>query len=298
MSIYNKYLKYKKKYLDLYALKTQMKGGADVDDLEPGLLQPTELLQEPTQPTEPLQELIRLTQALPHEMKLELISKMSDAQKINLVYSSDKFDLGTQYLYGQITFEQAFRVRVRNWRIIDKFRLTNILVKNLDELNAFSAHRNHIYIKYLKFGDYFNQSLGTSLNKLKNLQVLKFGAWFDKPLEKSLDELKNLKELQFGYKFNQDLGNSLDELKNLQVLIFDADFDKPLGKSLDNLENLKELKLGSKYNQDLGNSLNELKNLEILDLGNMFGHKIQENILKLPHLKKIIFQNKIIYPIP
>ena len=90
--MYNKYLKYKKKYLDLYALKTQMKGGADGDDGDDG----------------DDKDLRLLIQALPNEMKLQLISKMSDAQKINLVYSSDKLDLGIQYLYDPITYQQAF----------------------------------------------------------------------------------------------------------------------------------------------------------------------------------------------
>lgn len=166
-----------------------------------------------------------------------------------------------------------------------------LVVNNILELNnklsnpSFDPKKVHT----LEFKNYFNQSLGRSLDSLVNLKDLRLGDSFNQPLEDSLKNLINLEKLTFrGYMtdlsiFNQPLKNSLDNLIKLKELTFSSEFNKPLENSLDNLINLESLTFYN-FNQPFFSSLDNLINLRYLNLGNSFNQKFDNNLKKLNKL--------------
>jgi hypothetical protein len=273
--MHNKYLKYKKKYLDL---KSQMTGGVTYDDLAniPGNHLPEEVLYD------------------------HVFDLFEDYQKIDWVEKRPNIDRGGRALYLRepVELRDAFIVRNQdnyNWRLVDKF----IIEKFYDFVPSpqfLQMPQIHPYIKYIQFDNEFNEPLGNSLNTLVNLETLSFGDEFNQPLGDSLDNLRNLKTLYFGRDFNQPLGNSLIHLTQLETLGFyhdvfhePATFNRDLGDSLNNLVNLKELNLGNGFNQPLNNSLNTLRNLRELNLGAIFNQELNLQYIqnRLPRLQTV-----------
>jgi hypothetical protein len=153
--------------------------------------------------------------------------------------------------------------------------LETLTVPNLLGTSLKNSLNGLINLKTLNF-DYFNQSLGTSLQVLVNLENLNLGNHFNQPLGTSLQGLINLKALNTGSNFNQAFGNSLQGLINLQSLDLGPGFQKGLGTSLQSLTNLQNLVYYN--NQPLGTSLNGLTNLKKLRIwGDLapFGNSLQ-----------------------
>ena len=267
--MHNKYLKYKKKYLDL---KSQMTGGVTYDDLAniPGIMHiPEEILYN------------------------HVFDSLPDEKRIDWVTRNPHIDRGTiLYLREPVELRDAFIVRNQdNWRLVDKF----IIEKFFDFVPSaqfLQMPQIHPYIKYIQFDNEFNAPLGDSLNTLVNLETLAFGDEFNQPLGTSLNTLVNLKTLNFGRDFNQPLDNSLIHLTQLETLGFydifgNPAFNRDLGDSLNSLVNLRELNLGNGFNQPLNNSLDTLINLRELNLGNGFNQPLNNSLDRLRNLRKL-----------
>jgi hypothetical protein len=270
--MHNKYLKYKKKYLDL---KSQMTGGVTYDDLAniPG-------------------------NHLPQEVLYDLVfDSLPDEKRIDWVTRNPRIDRGTiLYLREPVELTDAFIVRNKdnyNWRLVDKFMI-EMFYDFVPSAQFFQMQQIHPYIKYIQFDNEFNAPLANSLNTLVNLETLVFGDEFNQPLGTSLNTLVNLKTLNFGRDFNQPLDNSLINLTQLETLGFydifgDPVFNRDLGDSLNSLVNLRKLNLGNGFNQPLNNSLDTLRNLRKLNLGAIFNQELnlQHILIRLPELQTI-----------
>jgi hypothetical protein len=263
-----KYFKYKTKYLNLIKSAVLQKGGT-----------------------------------LPPEMILKIIEYMTDEQKIELMLSTD---FGT-YMpeLKEVDWNRVPKYSVpiilditdKPWRLIDKFRIRQLVIHNSDELNRLNAEftKEQIgYINSITFSDEFNEDLGNSLDKLINLEELLFkNDSYDFPFNNLFNNLKKLKKLYLPSMFNQPLGNSLDALTNLETLEFGYEFNMPLGNSLDRLINLKSLKFGDNFSSPLEHSLDKLVKLEFLNLGENFSEELNNCLDKLTNLKKLVLSNSM-----
>ncbi len=214
-----KYLKYRAKYLNL---KKEQSGGVF----------PPELI-------------LKVTEFMTDEEKIIFMTNTVGVYKEIMLHDLPELK-DKSYSITEIT-----ETALRPWRLIDRFKISNIDIRNLDELNILSAILSPEQcnaIKYLTFGFRFNQPLNNSLDKLTNLTYLTFGDNFNQPLNNSLDNLKNLQYLTFGRYFNQPLNNSLEQLINLKILTFGFSFNQPLDNSLANLKKLKIIILPRIYN--------------------------------------------------
>jgi hypothetical protein len=273
--MHNKYLKYKKKYLDL---KSQMTGGVPLtyDDLA---------------------NIRGDVKHIPQEVLYDLVfDSLPDYKKIEWVEKRPNIDRGGRALYLRepVELRDAFIVRnPGNWRLVDKFMI-EMFYDFVPSAQFFQMQQIHPYIKYIQFDNEFNAPLANSLNTLVNLETLVFGDEFNQPLGTSLNTLVNLKTLNFGRDFNQPLDNSLINLTQLETLGFydifgDPVFNRDLGDSLNSLVNLRKLNLGNGFNQPLNNSLDTLRNLRKLNLGAIFNQELnlQYFQIRLPRLQTI-----------
>ena len=270
--MHNKYLKYKKKYLDL---KSQMTGGVTYDDLA---------------------NIRGNIMHIPKEILYNhVFDSLPDSRRIDWVASNPDIDRRTiLYLREPVELRDAFIVRNQdNWRLVDKFIIEQFS-DFVPSAQFLQMPQIHPYIKYIQFDNEFNAPLGNSLNTLLNLEKLLFGDEFNQPLGNSLNTLVNLKTLYFGRDFNQLLGNSLINLTQLETLDFydilgDPAFNRDLGDSLNSLVNLRELNLGNGFNQPLNNSLDTLRNLRELNLGAIFNQQLnlQYIQIRLPRLQTV-----------
>ena len=206
--LHKKYLKYKEKYLKLKSITGGMNSTLDI---------------------------------LPSLPITNILEHLSDQDKINLIEShKNLLDIGIQYFNSPISYEKAIKIQPSNWRIFDKFRITSIEIKNIDELNAFAPHFK--YIKKIKFilpeglmYKGFNEPLGDSLSKLINLEIIYLSNNFNQELGNSLSKLKNLKEIDLGDMFNKPFGDSFANLSNLKKIIVGAFFKQKINPELQHI---------------------------------------------------------------
>jgi hypothetical protein len=240
---------------------------------------------------------------LPPEMILKIIEYMTDEQKIELMLSTDfgtykpelkEVDWNRVPKYSVPTI---LDITDKPWRLIDKFRIRQLVIHNLDELNRLNAEFTQDQIEYINsitFSDEFNEDLGNSLDKLINLGELVFkNDNYDFPFNNLFNNLKKLKKLYLPSMFDKPLGNSLDVLNNLETLEFGYLFNMPLGNSLDKLINLKSLKFGDNFSSPLEHSLDKLVKLEFLNLGESFSEELNNSLDKLTNLKKLVLSNSM-----
>jgi hypothetical protein len=225
--------------------------------------------------------------------KIELIEVLWDDNDCNNLYENifSKIDYNQDYTreLNKIIVKYITEKRYTTKEVLYDLFLTLTQLKfgyffNQPLGNSLDKLTN---LTHLTFGDSFNQTLGNSLYELTNLTHLTFGVWFNQPLGNSLDKLTNLTHLTLGDQFEQPLGNSLDKLTNLTHLKFGRKFNKPLGNSLDKLTNLTHLTFGRIFQQPLGNSLDELTNLTHLTFGDEFNQLLGNSLDKLTNLTEL-----------
>lgn len=139
----------------------------------------------------------------------------------------------------------------------------------------------------ITYKDHQSDYIGSSLNRLINLQRIKLGEIFTEDISGTFDKLTNLRELTFGNYFSNPLGDSLKPLINLEKLTLGSAMNEPLNDSLINLVNLKELVFGHRSATLLENSLNTLTSLEKLTLGFYFNKPLGDSLKSLTNLREL-----------
>jgi len=322
MTFYDKYLKYKKKYLNI---KKQKGGGClsgtpyqihDLDELILQNLDDEEIFQRISE--------CGLEDYLHFELKkyYNFWDLIKTRTFTNPILNSINWSVSKVFLKLKLKIDVNNIINQENYDILDTIlfieenyphilsKINKLEVDLNEDINGDFYHEiddffdifNNLKLLTIKkfLGEFNNPILG--LEKLKTLILYNVNT----PFNDALNNLNNLEILILGRYFNQPLGNSLDNLKNLKILFLDTfedfeyyDFEKnivnpsifgrfnqPLGNSLDNLVNLEILSLGSHFNQPLGNSLDNLVNLKKLYLGsyNIQLNNSLDNLINLEYL--------------
>ena len=146
-------------------------------------------------------------------------------------------------------------------------------------------------VKYITFGDSFNQSLDINAFP-KNVVTLDFGYSFNQEIKKYVLPLK-LEELYFDAKFNQKFKSGILP-QSLKILKFGCHYNQPLEKnSLPN--NLRNLFLGCQFNKLISVDILP-SSLYYLNIGCSYDYPLTTEVLP-NELKELYVSKYYQYPI-
>lgn len=238
MNYEGKYLKYKKKYLDL---KSQIGGGKDFMDA------------------------VRAGNRDLVEAKLKfgngrLLSKKANPNQID--QETGKLPVDVAIDRGDFAMASLIKNYGGHGREVNYNPDYSITIDGNNPLSqrTISPNIKAIYLKN------FNQPLGDSLKNFKLLEIISFGADFNQPLNKSLHGLKNLREVYFtDNDYNKHEYDKNNNKSNFNQSLFFSDPQKSVFPDEYKTDFIKE---------NLNTVFYGLDKLNLINFGDSFDHRI------------------------
>ena len=293
LSIQDKYLKYKSKYLKL---KNKQKGGGGSGNKNYSIRDMFNILSD--------QDKIRMigrSPVLHNHTDLDLKEPYTLRSLLH-PFIADKKLIDVFNIVGMVYLENIEDIRL--YINLLPHRHQNIKSINInynitpDDLKDFVVISGHI--KKLTLSEY-NQPLGDMLSSLTELTELTLSQ-YNQPLGNSLDNLINLQSLLL-VSYSDELGESLKKLVNLRIFTsYESEFINL--DALENAKQLTELRLSKYYN--IEDTLTQFKQLNTLNLERCVvkdekdAIRVNSILLKLPNLKSLALGGYIdpaLYPI-